>query len=76
MTTTYYKVKIKIEVSDEESGRLKKVTRPILIEADSPIEAETAATKVYSNLGLPFKIVSASEDPIVQVINRSDVELD
>jgi len=63
----YYKGKIKFVALDENTGKSKYITQPVLVMADSVKDAESKIAIAYENTTLGIEIIGVMESNIVQV---------
>ena len=68
MNKVYYQVTVETIVSDPESGKVRKSKEQVLVDAQSPTEAEARATAVYGTEPVEFEITGATKSRIIKVI--------
>jgi len=66
--TTYYTVTVQTVISDPESGKVRKSKEQVLVNAQSPTEAEAKTTAIYQEEPISFEVVAAVKSRIIKVI--------
>ena len=64
----YFVAKIKSDLLDSESGRVKKVKEEKLVLGYTPTDVEAKVTKIYENYTMDWRITSITESKIDEVI--------
>lgn len=70
-TVNYFLVKVEFE-TENDAGKIKKIKSQYLVDAQSCTEAEARMTQYLKDTVLEYKIVSASESPIEDVIEYTE----
>lgn len=70
-TLKYFLVKVEFE-TETDTGKTKKIKSQYLVDAQSCTEAEARMTQYLDGTVLDYKIVSASESPIEDVIEYTE----
>jgi len=64
----YFVVKVNSFIPDEESGKIKKIVEQKLVKAFNCTDAEAKVTEKYQNLAYDWRVTSAVESRIDEVI--------
>jgi len=70
----YYKGKIRFVLLDENTGKSKLITQPVLVMADSVKDAEAKIAEAYKDITLGVDIVGVQESNIVEVFGEEEVK--
>ncbi len=66
----YFEVLVEEVVStDPKTGKDKKQKTTYLVDAMSVTEAEARVVKLYSNLSVDYRVISAKESKIAEVVS-------
>lgn len=68
----YYRGKIAFVVLDENSGKSKRITQPVLVMADSVDQAEERIAEAYKDTTLGVDIIGVMESNIVEVFGEEE----
>ena len=63
----YYRGKIAFVILDENTGKSKRITQPVLVMADSVDQAEERIAEAYNDTTLGVDIIGVMESNIVEV---------
>lgn len=66
-TEQFFKVKFTYTVNDDESEKAKKITRVLLVNADTIEEANTRTASHLSEMLVPWEVTKAEKSKIVEV---------
>jgi len=66
----YYRGKIRFVLLDENTGKSKRITQPVLVMADSVKDAEAKIAEAYRDTTLGVDIVGVQESNIVEVFRE------
>lgn len=67
----YFEVLVEEVVStDPKTGKDKKQKTTYLVDAMSVTEAEARVVKLYSNISIDYRVVSAKESKIAEVVSQ------
>ena len=72
----YYRGKIAFVILDENTGKSKRITQPVLVMADSVDQAEERIAKAYEDTTLGVDIIGVMESNIVEVFLEEKPAID
>jgi len=68
MDEKYFVAKITTDMSDAETGKIKKLRQEKLVKGYSPTDVEAKVTKVFENYSEDWRITAIVESKIDEVI--------
>lgn len=70
MNEKYFIARITTDITDENTGKIKKMKEEKLVKGFSPTDVEAKVTKVYEHYAMEWRITAIVESKIDEVIEQ------
>lgn len=68
----YYKVKVKVTIEDDKTGKMKKHNEEFIVDAVSVTDVEVIVTEEYKGATYDWEVASVSETKIIGILSAKD----